>query len=124
MMFFKPSKIWVSLILVLSSFALGGHDNLEAERYQTLISQYRCIVCQNQPLMESDNSVSRSMKDKIRWMMSEGYSDQQIDNYLRERYGDFISYRPQFTSKTWVLWFFPLLLLAIMIRFLLRNVHP
>ena len=122
-MLFRQSIIWISLTFFLCSIAWGIHDNEDTERYQALISQYRCIVCQNQPLMESDNSVSRSMKDKIQWMVKEGYSDQQIDEYLRERYGDFISYRPQLNSTTWVLWLFPLVLLLFMIRFLSRNVR-
>ena len=60
----------------------------QSQRYSRLIHQYRCVVCQNQSLAESDNVVSDSLRLKIKNLIVENKTDEQIDRYLKDRYGD------------------------------------
>lgn len=82
-------------------------------RYDRLAHELRCLVCQNQTLAESDASLAADLRRQVESMIIDGRSDNQIKDFLVERYGDFVLYRPPMQSNTWLLWFGPFLLLAI-----------
>lgn len=83
------------------------------KRYQGLIAELRCLVCQNQNLADSDADLAKDLRRKTEEMLKEGLSDQQILDYMRERYGDFVLYRPPVNSATSFLWFGPIILLVL-----------
>lgn len=94
-------------------------------RYRALIEELRCPKCQNQNLAGSDAPIALDLKQKTYEMINDGRSDTEIRDYMFERYGDFISYKPPVRPSTWILWFFPPLLLVLLIGgWLLKVKRP
>lgn len=89
-------------------------DQQEAQ-YRGLIEEFRCPKCQNQNLAGSDAPIAQDLKQKTYDMIQEGRTDAEIRQFMQERYGDFISYKPPVRPSTWVLWFFPPLLLILIL---------
>lgn len=83
----------------------------ENARFHALLSQLRCVVCQNQSLADSDAMLAQSMQNKVYEMLQAGDSDETILSYLTLRYGDFILLEPPMTTKTYLLWLGPFVLL-------------
>lgn len=89
-------------------------DNPEIERRLTnLAEDLRCLVCQNESLAGSHAELAEDLRKEIRTQMAAGKNDQQVIEYLTERYGDFVLYRPPFKPVTYLLWLGPLLFLLI-----------
>lgn len=80
-------------------------------RYQRLIADIRCVTCQNQTIKDSNAFLASDLRREVRERMAAGASDQQIFDFLVERYGDFVLYRTPFNARTWIVWAFPPLLL-------------
>jgi len=93
---------------------------MEAD-YNQLINELRCLVCQNQNLAGSDADLARDLRRETYDMLNEGKSQQQVIDFMVERYGDFVLYRPQFKSTTYLLWLGPFLLLLCVLVFLVRR---
>lgn len=83
------------------------------QRFNALIAELRCLVCQNQSLADSNADLAMDMRREIHKMMEQGSTDEEIVQFLVDRYGDFVRYRPPVKSTTLLLWFGPFLLLAI-----------
>lgn len=79
-------------------------------RYEKLISEVRCLQCQNQSIKDSNVSLAADLRREIARMIEEGQTDDQIADFLVVRYGEFALYRPRTTGKTLVLWLAPFLL--------------
>ena len=98
-------------------------DDPEKEvRFNRLIEDVRCPKCQNNNLADSNAPLSVDLKDIIYDQIHAGASDKEIINFLKERYGDFIYYKPPIKPSTWFIWFGPFILLFgagfIIMRFL------
>ncbi|WP_049235734.1 cytochrome c-type biogenesis protein [Moraxella canis] len=99
-----------------ASFEVYEFDSPQQEaQYRGLIEELRCPKCQNQNLAGSDAPIAQDLKQKTYEMVKDGRSDTEIRNYMFERYGDFISYKPPVRPSTWILWFFPPVLLVLLI---------
>ncbi|MXX22434.1 MAG: cytochrome c-type biogenesis protein CcmH [Rhodospirillales bacterium] len=85
------------------------------ERVRALAAELRCVVCQNQSLLDSDADLAKDMRALIQERVAAGDTDEAIVDFLVERYGDFILLQPPFKPATWFLWLGPLafLLLAL-----------
>ena len=88
-------------------------DELTKERYQDLIDELRCPKCQNQNLTDSNAQIAIDLRKKVRTLIEEGKSDDEIKSHLVARYGDFVLYRPEVKSETFVLWYAPAVLLGL-----------
>lgn len=88
-------------------------NELDRQRYQSFIQEMRCPKCQNQNLAGSDSPVSADLRNKIYELIALGKSDKEIVDFMVERYGDFILYRPRVTPATYALWGAPVVLLVI-----------
>ena len=89
-------------------------ENPQAEaRLKALAVELRCLVCQNQTLADSNAPLAEDLRREVREMIAKNMSDQDIINFLVERYGDFVLYRPPLRATTTLLWAGPFLLLAI-----------
>lgn len=86
-------------------------DPAEQERYERLIQDLRCLVCQNQSIADSNATLASDLRREVRDLMEAGQSDDQIRSFMTERYGDFVLYRPPVRPRTWLLWSAPALLL-------------
>ncbi|MCU1722906.1 MULTISPECIES: cytochrome c-type biogenesis protein [Pseudomonas] len=87
-------------------------DEAERERYRELTKELRCPKCQNQDIADSNAPIAADLRREIFRMLGEGKSNQQIVDFMVDRYGDFVRYKPALTARTWLLWFGPALLLA------------
>lgn len=94
--------------------ALREFDTPEQrERYRALLDEIRCLVCQNESLASSNADLAQDLRDEIyRLVVVEERSKQAAVDFLVQRYGDFVLYRPPVQPSTWLLWFGPLLMLG------------
>lgn len=91
-------------------------------RVMSLSAELRCLVCQGQSLADSHSDFAIDMRNQMQEMMEAGKSDREVVNFLVERYGETIRYRPALNATTAILWFSPVLLLAVGIGVLYFNV--
>ena len=91
--------------------------------YQTLLKEYRCLKCQNQNLWDSNASLAGDLRREIRGQIVAGKDQNDIEEYLVARYGEFVLYRPRFTAKTALLWIGPFALLLIGLTSLVMMVR-
>lgn len=82
-------------------------------RYEQLISEVRCLQCQNQSIKDSNVSLAADLRREIARMIEEGQTNDEIADFLVVRYGEFALYRPRTTGKTLVLWVAPFLLVLL-----------
>ncbi len=107
-----------TLMFLLSTTALAQEplvfDSQEQQdRFQALTTQLRCLVCQNQNLADSDAPLAHSLREEVLKLLQSGASDDDIRQFLVERYGDFVLYMPPLKGNTLVLWLTPALLLGL-----------
>ena len=88
-------------------------DAEQQARYQQLLDELRCLVCQNQTLADSHADLAQDLRAQVYNMVNEGKTNQAIIDYLVSRYGDFVLYRPPLKANTYLLWFGPFVLLLI-----------
>ena len=99
-------------------------DNAQMEAdYNQLINELRCLVCQNQNLAGSDADLARDLRRETYEMLSEGQSRDEVVEFMVARYGDFVLYRPQFKSSTYLLWVGPFLLMVGVLYVLVRRLR-
>ena len=122
-------RIFVLLVAAFLMSSAGAIDTdkrfddpkLQA-RYEQLISEVRCLQCQNQSIKDSNVSLAADLRREIARMIEEGKSDDEIADFLVVRYGEFALYRPRSTGKTLVLWLAPFLLVLLGVFALARVV--
>jgi cytochrome c-type biogenesis protein CcmH len=85
-------------------------DAATEARLKALAEELRCLVCQNQTIADSNAPLAVDLRNQIRGQIGQGRSDEQIRDYMVERYGDFVLYRPRFHANTALLWLAPPLL--------------
>ena len=85
-------------------------DAEQLERYQQLIYELRCLVCQNQNLADSNAELAGDLRREVHRLIVEGRSDQDVIDFMGARYGDFVLYRPRLNAKTVLLWSGPFVL--------------
>lgn len=111
------------MMLSVSAFAtIDAYQfkNTEDEKqFRVLIGELRCPKCQNQNISDSNAGLAKDIKDRVYRLVNEGKSNAEITDYMVERYGDFITYRPPMKPRTWFLWFGPFVFTLIAIAILL-----
>ena len=100
--------IIINLFILLSTIHAVEH----AQAYKNMMDlsiELRCMVCQNQSLLESDSELAKDLKSVIYEKFKNGGNKKEIKNYLVERYGEFILFKPIFNFYNLILWFAPIL---------------
>ena len=106
----------------LLALAMGARAGVEVydfsseegyARYQQLTFELRCPKCQNQNIADSNADISRDLRKEVHRLIEEGRSDQEIVDYMVERYGDFVHYRPPVDASTLILWVGPVVLVVV-----------
>ena len=119
-------KILMMLLMLMLTFGgamakeaapLAADEAVEA-RLIGISEEMRCLVCQNESLAGSHAELAEDLRREIRTLIKQGKSDQQVMDFMVERYGDFVRYRPPVNPVTWLLWFGPFILLVVGIFFL------
>ncbi|MEX2352637.1 MAG: cytochrome c-type biogenesis protein, partial [Gammaproteobacteria bacterium] len=104
-------KIIISLITVILIYSVRAEvpaefdDPQQQQRYQSMLAEIRCLVCQNQSLADSNADLAQDLRNEVHRMVAAGDSNQEIIDYLVTRYGDFVLYRPPLKTTTLLLWF-------------------
>jgi len=111
------SRLFAALLLGLLSLAAAAKDAPAADpaieaRMLQIAQELRCLVCQNQTIADSNAGLAVDLREQVRTLLREGQSEAQILQYMTDRYGDFVLYRPPVNGATLVLWFGPALLLV------------
>lgn len=112
-------KSFVILMLLMAGPVSAAINAVEfdspqqSERYKNLIDELRCLVCQNQNLADSNADLAVDLKNIVEQKIKAGESDQQILDFMTQRYGDFVLYRPPLKSSTLLLWLGPMVFLMI-----------
>ncbi|MBA2649087.1 MAG: cytochrome c-type biogenesis protein CcmH [Legionella sp.] len=105
---------YISLLSQAMAGDLYPFNNLKKEaQFNYLLKDFRCLVCQNQDLADSNASLAKDLKLQIYKMVTEGKSDTEITEFMTARYGDFILFKPPVKSLTLMLWFGPFLFLML-----------
>lgn len=99
----------------------------QQERFRRLSNELRCPMCQNTNLTGSTGGVAEDLRREIHRMIMDGMTDREIEQFMLERYGDFIFYRPRLRAETVLLWFGPVIFLlvgGIVIFNIVRKAQP
>ena len=115
------NKIFFVIAVLLSAAALAQED-LD-KRVAALSAELRCLVCQNQSLAESNADLAVDLRRQIREQLKSGKSERDVLDFMVQRYGDFVLYRPPFKASTLLLWGGPFLLLLLGIVLLARKIR-
>ncbi|MFO1220348.1 MAG: cytochrome c-type biogenesis protein [Burkholderiaceae bacterium] len=115
-----PKKWWICIAaLLLGAAALAKEaepaaaDPVLEARMLHITAELRCLVCQNQTIADSHSGLAEDLRREVREQLKRGASDEQVVQYMTDRYGDFVRYRPPFKGTTALLWIGPALLLVI-----------
>lgn len=114
---------WVLAAWLLASLPLAGAQSDLEQRAVALEEQLRCLVCQNQSIADSHAGLAADLRREVREQLAQGRSEQQVLDFMVQRYGDFVLYRPPLQRSTWLLWFGPALLLAAALALLVSRVR-
>jgi len=125
-------KRWLAAAVLGLSMAGVAHAAIDTyefandgdrERFRELTKELRCPKCQNQDIADSNAPIAADLRKEIFRMLGEGKDNQQIIDFMVDRYGDFVRYKPALTGKTALLWFGPaglllggLVVIAVIIR--------
>ena len=90
---------------------LQFRDTSEEARFHALAAELRCVMCQNQSLADSNALIALSLRREVLELMRAGQSDAQIKDFLVQRYGEFVLYKPRVEGRNWLLWLGPALIL-------------
>ena len=124
----------ISFVLLLSPLYVFSiepdeilSDSKLENRARNLSKGIRCLVCQNQSIDDSDSELAKDLRKIIRIKIVEGKKDKEINDFLVEKYGNFILMRPPFYSETFLLWSSPFIIVFIgfiIIFFSLKKTRP
>jgi len=114
------------LLLIQTTFAeiieakdFESHD--QERRYYALIEDIRCPVCQGQSIGGSNSSLAKDLREQVYQMILSNKSNKEIYQFMVDRYGDFVVFKPPLNWKTYLLWFTPLVFLVFCFIYLIRS---
>ncbi len=116
---FSLSTAWASEI----NESAAAADPVAEKRLQALAAELRCLVCQNQTIADSNAELAIDLRREVRSMIQAGQSDAQIIDFMVNRYGDFVLYRPPVKGLTLLLWGGPITLLLLGVFGLIRHLR-
>lgn len=126
----KHIIITLTLLLLLPVASYATEDNFAfddpAQRatFLRLTEELRCPMCQNQNIADSDAMIAHDMRRKVYSLLKEGKSEQQVIDFMKARYGDFVHYQPPVTAATLWLWAAPVLFAVVAILVVVRRRKP
>jgi len=100
-----------------------AEDPVLEAKVMAIAAELRCLVCQNETIAASHADLAVDLRKQIRQKLQQGQTQAQILDFMVQRYGDFVLYRPPVKSSTWLLWGGPFLLLAVALAALVLNIR-
>ena len=113
--------ILIIISLLTTLLATKTYANIEAD-LKKITTKLRCMTCQNQTIYDSDADFSLNIKKIIREKLQNGEKEREIVDFLIQRYGEYISFEPQMNIKNLFLWYFPFIILAFSLVFLILRI--
>jgi len=105
----KILKIFIIVFLVTGFFELKSEEK-NNELKNEILKNIRCLICQGQSVYDSESDFASSIKLIVDKKINKGLNEEEIYDFLREKYGDWVIYNPQLNKNTYILWLLPLLL--------------
>ena len=114
----KLIRYSIVIILLLNfNTSFAQQDNLQTKITKNL----RCLICQGQSVYDSDSEFANSMKVLVDKKLQEGLSENQIYDYFKDKYGEWILYDPELNKNTYILWLLPILIFLIGGAIVVKN---
>ena len=123
------TRVLLFLVMFWSSQTLGVIETYEFSspdlelRYKALSQELRCPKCQNQNIADSNAPISRDLRAIVHEQLEAGASDEEIIDFLVDRYGEFVRYRPGMDSNTLWLWSAPIILLVMAVAVVVTQIR-
>jgi len=123
-------RYFIQFLLILGLINPSYAESIEAKsfvnaeqekRYRVLIDEIRCPVCQGQSIGGSNASLAVDLREKVRELIVSEQTDDSIRNYMTDRYGDFVVFKPPVNKNTYLLWYAPFVFLLLAILFFVRS---
>tara|TARA_Y100000590_G_scaffold282645_1_gene317961 strand:- start:122 stop:490 length:369 start_codon:yes stop_codon:yes gene_type:complete len=108
----KKIKFILIIFCILNFFEIGFAKNND-DLKNKISKNIRCLICQGQSVYDSQSDFANSIKFLIEKKLDEGLSENEIYDFLKNQYGDWITYSPEFNKNTYILWILPILLFLI-----------
>ena len=108
----KKIKFFLFFLIFLSFFEISSAEN-NNELVNKISKNIRCLICQGQSIYDSQSDFAVSVKLFIRKKIESGLNEDEIYTILKKKYGEWITYNPEFNKKTFILWILPILLFLI-----------
>jgi len=125
--FFRTGLLALLLAFGVQALAIDTEaafdDPVLQQRYETINRELRCLVCQNQTIADSNATLAQDLRREVREMIAAGKTDAEIREFMIDRYGDFVLYRPRLTAQNFLLWAAPALLLLIAAVVIVRVIR-
>jgi cytochrome c-type biogenesis protein CcmH len=101
------------IIIFLTIFSFNFSNAQDIDLQSKISKNLRCLICQGQSIYDSDSEFANSVKILVDKKIKKGENEKQIYEYLKDRYGEWILYEPNFTINTYILWILPLIIFLI-----------
>ena len=118
----KFQNFFKFLFFLFFSFNACANQSID-EKVKKLTLELRCMTCQNQSVYESDSDYAKDIMIIVKEKFKEGLDEREIKEFLTERYGEYILFKPYFSAKNLLLWLFPFIMLIFAIVFFIRNLR-
>jgi cytochrome c-type biogenesis protein CcmH len=113
--FIRGAVVACAIVIAGNALAIDTErdfaDPVLQERYEGITKELRCLVCQNETIADSNASLAVDLRREVHEMIAAGKTDQEIKDFMLQRYGDFVLYKPRMTGKNLILWAAPALML-------------
>ena len=109
----KILKLFIIIIFLITNFTKANSNESKDNLVNKISKNIRCLICQRQSIYDSQSDFSISMRLVIKKKLEEGLTEKEIYDFLKDKYGQWITYEPEFNKKTFILWIMPILLFII-----------
>ena len=113
-------KYFRYLIVILFIFNFDLSNAKDQDLHSKITKNLRCLICQGQSVYDSDSEFANSLKVLVEKKIQEGFNEKQIYDYLKDKYGEWILYDPEFNKNTYFLWLLPILMFTIACLIILK----
>ena len=108
------------LFFLFFAYHTYANENID-DKVKNLALELRCMTCQNQSVYDSDSDYAKDIMRIVEEKFKEGLSEKEIKEFLTDRYGEYILFKPYFSSKNLLLWLFPFILIIASMLVFIRN---
>ena len=116
----KFQNFFKFLFFLFFSYSAFANENID-EKVKKLTLELRCMTCQNQSVYDSNSDYAQDIMKIVEEKFNEGLNEKEIKDFLTERYGEYILFKPYYSAKNLLLWLFPFILIVVSVLIFIRN---